>query len=78
MREIDVLTFGVVTDIVGKSRLAITDAASTDELKLKLENEFPALKKIQYAIAVDRQVVTEPTNLEANAVVAILPPFSGG
>jgi molybdopterin synthase sulfur carrier subunit len=73
-----VLTFGVVTDIIGKSNLMVEDVASTDELTKKLEAEFPRLKTINYAIAVNKQIIKAPALLDSRATVALLPPFSGG
>ena len=73
-----VLTFGAVSEIVGKSDLDIDDVQSTDELKEKLETAFPRLKNINYAIAVNKQIVTGATALNAASTVALLPPFSGG
>jgi molybdopterin synthase sulfur carrier subunit len=73
-----VLTFGVVTDIIGKSNLTLEDVPSTDELTKKLEAEFPRLKTINYAIAVNKQIIKATTSLDSHATVALLPPFSGG
>lgn len=78
MKEVNVLTFGAVADIVGKSNLNLSDVSTTDELKEKLENDYPALKNISYAIAVNKQMVTASTAIGPNATVALLPPFSGG
>ena len=75
---ITILTFGTITDITGKSNFALTDISSTDELQRKLETTFPGLENIKYTIAVNKQMVTTPTQLQDGATVAILPPFSGG
>lgn len=76
--EITVLTFGVISDIVGKNNFAVNDVVSTDELKERLETQFPRLKTISYTIAVNKEMVTASTALDNNATVALLPPFSGG
>lgn len=78
MKEIHVLAFGAVTDIVGTSSFVIIDVDSTDKLKSRLEDKFPALKNISYAIAVNKHIITKPMALKTNATVALLPPFSGG
>ena len=77
MKEITILPFGSITDIIGKSNF-VTNADSTDELRNELESAFPKLKNIKYAMAVNKQMVTTSTILDANATVALLPPFSGG
>jgi molybdopterin synthase sulfur carrier subunit len=78
MNEITVLAFGVLTDILGKKSFVVNDISSTDELKTKLETEFPRLKTVSYTVAVNKQVVTNSTQLDSNTTVALLPPFSGG
>ena len=77
MKEITVITFGAITDIIGKSSF-VTNASTTDELRQELGTTFPKLKNMAYAIAVNKQVVTTSTILNADATVALLPPFSGG
>lgn len=78
MTEITVLAFGVITDIIGKNSFPVRDVATTEALKEKLEAAYPALKNIRYAMAVNKQIVSTTTPLEAAATVALLPPFSGG
>ena len=76
--EITVLTFGMITEIVGKTAFVLNGVSSTDDVQQKLEAEFPGLKNINYTVAVNKQMVTTSTQLENNATVALLPPFSGG
>lgn len=78
MKEITVLPFGAVAEVLGQSNLKLANLSSTDELKQQLERDYPALKTIPYAIAVNKQLVTGSASLEHNATVALLPPFSGG
>ena len=73
-----VLTFGVITEIIGKNSFALESIATTTELKKKLENEFPRLRTINYALAVDKQMVTTEIAISSDSTVALLPPFSGG
>ena len=78
MKEIKVLLFGAAADRVGKNNLVLTGVSTTGELKEQLEKSHPGLKHIPYAIAVDKQLISTDTALEAGATVALLPPFSGG
>lgn len=73
-----VLTFGAVTEIIGNSHVQVDDVTSTEELKQKLETEYPRLKSINYAIAVNKQIVSGATPVDNTSTVALLPPFSGG
>ena len=72
------LSFGTIADIIGKDSIVVADVSSTSELKQKLEAEFPRLKTMEYAIAVDKQLTTTSILLENHSTVALLPPFSGG
>ena len=74
----NVLTFGVITEIIGKPSFTMGDISSTAALKEKLEAEFPRLKGIDYAIAVNKQLTTNDVVLESTSTVGLLPPFSGG
>ena len=76
--EIKLLFFGQITDIIGVSTLEIKELNSTDALKLQLENQFPVLQTVSYAIAVNKKIIQENTTLIHNDTVALLPPFSGG
>jgi molybdopterin synthase sulfur carrier subunit len=78
MSEINVLTFGVVREIIGKNSFVLNDVSSTEELKNKLESDFPQLRSINYAMAVNKKMVSGSTPLEDRATIALLPPFSGG
>jgi molybdopterin synthase sulfur carrier subunit len=78
MKKINVLTFGAITEITGNKNFVIDDVASTEILVQILENKYPLLKTVQYAIAVNKEVIQQHIELENNATVAILPPFSGG
>lgn len=78
MKTINVLTFGAVTDITGSKNLVMEGIDSTEKLVEVLEEKYPLLKTVQYAIAVNKEVIQQHTKLENNTTVAILPPFSGG
>ena len=78
VKTITILTFGAVTDITGSKSFVIQDVDSTEKLVEILEEKYPLLKTIQYAIAVNKEVIQQHTILENDITVAILPPFSGG
>ena len=50
----------------------------TNTLIEKLEEQFPALVKTNYSIAVNKKVIQENTTINENDTIALLPPFSGG
>lgn len=77
MNLINVMPFGQIAEITGLDPFQLT-AADTDEIQRLLTSRFPELGNKQYAIAVDKVIVKENTVLTSGAVVALLPPFSGG
>jgi len=78
MKQIKVLTFGAITEITGSKNFLIDGIDSTEGLIHLLEEKYPLLKTVQYAIAVNKEVIQQNTILNNDATVAILPPFSGG
>lgn len=78
MKQINVLTFGAITEITGSKTFVIEGIDSTENLVQVLEEKYPLLKTLQYVIAVNKEVIQKPARLTNNATVALLPPFSGG
>ncbi|RXP44600.1 MoaD/ThiS family protein [Lutibacter sp. HS1-25] len=79
--KIQLLFFGITTDLVGENTLQfqLTENASVKELKKALITQFSALKNLNdFAIAVNEDYVENDFILNNNDVVAIIPPVSGG
>jgi molybdopterin synthase sulfur carrier subunit len=76
--KITLLAFGQLTDITGQSTWEIEDVTDTDQLNAKLVEQYPALTKSKYLVAVNMEVIRGNVNLNPGDVVALLPPFSGG
>ena len=70
--------FGEAAEITGKDKLILNNISETDGLKKTLISKYPALGKIQFAVAVNQKLISENTPLLDNYKVAVLPPFSGG
>lgn len=75
---IQILSFGRLKEFVQDGSLELKEATDTDGFNQLLQAQFPALKDMKYAIAVNQKMVTGNTALPAGATVALLPPFSGG
>lgn len=73
-----VLAFGVVAEIIGENSFALEGIASTEALKQKLEEKFPRLRSVNFAVAVNKKMITGALPLHEDSTVALLPPFSGG
>ena len=76
--KINLLFFGQLKEITGKSSMEISDVFTTDELKLKLVAEFPELATKKYLIAINKIVSQGNSALSNGDIVALLPAFSGG
>ena len=76
--QINISIFGQLTDIVIKDNLVMNDISDTNTLTDQLNKTYPALATIKYAIAVNKNIITNNTILNDNDTVALMPPFSGG
>ena len=76
--NISVLFFGQIADIAGKDNLDISNVDTSNELKSRLCELYPALNETTYSVAVNKEIVQTNTQLKDGDTVALLPPFSGG
>jgi molybdopterin converting factor small subunit len=78
MDKLKILVFGQLTDITGTSEMEWDHCADTERLRVKLLETYPGLSSKTFRIAVDNQIVEGSLLLKPGAVIALLPPFSGG
>ncbi len=76
--EINLLFFGQIAAITGKSIWKIEGVKDTVALIESLEKQFPDLVKRNYSIAVNKKVIQENIVISDKDTIALLPPFSGG
>jgi len=76
--KIKVIAFGYIADILGKGELELEDVSNTDLLKSTLYTKYPDLRKREYKIAVNQQIISDNILLDENSEVVLLPPFAGG
>jgi len=79
--KIQLLFFGISTDIVGKKSMSfmLKNNASVKDLKEALIGEFSGLKNLnQFAVAVNEEYANDDFKLKSEDVIAIIPPVSGG
>ena len=76
--QVNIFIFGQLTDIITKDNLVINDINDTNALTEHLNEKYPALANIKYAVAVNKNIITNNTILNDNDTVALMPPFSGG
>lgn len=77
--SITILAFGQTAEATGSAEFIISEPVQdTGQLKKLLEQKFPALASLQYALALNAGLITQNTPITPPATVALLPPFSGG
>lgn len=70
--------FGRLVEITGQREIEIGQVCDRAQLILVLQEDYPELVGISYAVAIDRQIVSENVALDQDMEIALLPPFSGG
>jgi molybdopterin converting factor subunit 1 len=79
--KLDILLFGITTDLVGTSslELEVSTNSSVASFKDTLVAHYPQLSNIEsYAIAVNESYASNDLVLQEGDVIAIIPPVSGG
>ncbi len=74
---VNVLLFGRLAEICGQSNI-ILNLPDTDAVCEKLKNDFPALKPLSFAVAVNQVLIANNTQLNDGDELALMPPYSGG
>ena len=74
----EVLLFGRLAELLGAERIQLEAVADTDAVCSQLERLCPALKQLNYQIAVNRVIIHGNQHLTDGMTVALMPPFSGG
>ncbi len=72
------MAFGQLAEITGKQSWKLQGIPDITALKQILETNFPAIKNINYQVAIDKKITKENAVLADQSTVALLPPFSGG
>jgi molybdopterin synthase sulfur carrier subunit len=73
-----ILFFGQLIEVTGIAALTVKELKDTDELDALLIERYPQLKQYTFLKAINNKVVTESVSIPTGAVIALLPPFSGG
>ncbi|OSY87137.1 molybdopterin converting factor [Tenacibaculum holothuriorum] len=79
--RIQILLFGIASDLVGESSITVEfpENISVLEFKTFFSEKFPKLKTVSsYAIAVNESYAQDDYIIKSNDVIAIIPPVSGG
>jgi molybdopterin converting factor small subunit len=78
---IDVKLFAYCRELIGKDKitLKLKNQVAIDDIRKKILELYPVLSQgIQFAIALNYEIVNETTAVKQKDEVAILPPVNGG
>lgn len=76
--EINVLFFGILTEVTGTSRKHYRNIESFSDLRHRIEDDYPEIVHYNFRIAVNNEIIDENPVLDNDDEVAFLPPFAGG
>ncbi len=78
--KINILLFGVLTEITGQTAMQVEASAVSDlnSLHKYLVEKYPLLEEKIFQYAVNQSIASAGHPLYAGDEVALLPPFSGG
>jgi molybdopterin synthase sulfur carrier subunit len=76
--EIQVLFFGVLVEVTKTYFKHYRGVRSFEDLRFRIEDEFPELVHYSYRIAVNNEIINNDPVLKSGDEVAFMPPFAGG
>lgn len=76
--EIQVLFFGVLTEVTKTGFRHYRDIRSFDDLRHRIIDDFPEIVHYNFRISVNNEIVKKDTVLKDGDEIACLPPFAGG
>ncbi len=68
----------MLEEATGVSKETLEAPATLGELKAQVLQQYPALQKLTFTMAVNHAMVDDATALNEGDEVAFLPPFAGG
>ena len=76
--DINVLFFGVLTEVTGNFSRHYRDIKSFADLSHRIQDDFPEIVHYNFRIAVNNEIIDEDPVLKQGDEIAYLPPFAGG
>ncbi|HKK42720.1 MAG TPA: MoaD/ThiS family protein [Bacteroidales bacterium] len=76
--KVQVLFFGVLSEVTGTQAKYYSGVKSTGDLVLKIRDDFPEIAHYDYRISVNNVLTDAETDLKDGDELALMPPFAGG
>ncbi|MDQ1332318.1 MAG: hypothetical protein QG576_352 [Bacteroidota bacterium] len=70
--------FGVLAEVTNTRFKHYHGITSFNDLKLRIQDEFPEIVHYNYRIALNSELINEDPELKSEDEIAFLPPFAGG
>ena len=78
MHKIEIRFFGQLTDLTKSEVIFLEDLSDTEQVKKRVLELYPSLAITTFMMALNNTMIKEKMNVDANSVIAFMPPFSGG
>jgi len=78
MPRVTLLYFGAIRDITGLGSEESTAPDTLEALHRELLSRYPGLGALRFRYSVNESLISGNRKLEADDVIALLPPFAGG
>ena len=76
--KINVLFFGILSELTGKNALEIDGIENLMALKSYLWKTFPGIKEMDFRFAINKEIIDGKVEFKTGDEIALLPPFAGG
>jgi molybdopterin synthase sulfur carrier subunit len=76
--EVNVLFFGVLSEVTGSRVRHYSGVSTLDTLKEKIQDDFPDIVHYNYIISVNNTLISKDSPLNDGDEIAFMPPFAGG
>lgn len=76
--KVNVLFFGILTDLIGANSKEVEDVENVRQLKSWLWKNYPKTKEMDFQVAINKNIIDGKVELKDGDEVALLPPFAGG
>jgi molybdopterin converting factor small subunit len=74
--DISVLFFGILAEVTGIDRKHYRNISTFEDLKNRIEDDFPEIVHYNYRIEINARILTEEPLLREGDEVICLPPFA--
>jgi sulfur-carrier protein len=76
--QVNVLFFGVLTQVTGTDCRVYRDVRTTDELLIIIRDDYPEVVHYNFRISLNSSIINGSAALKDGDEVVLIPPFTGG